>query len=245
MKDDLRLPFPDSTPDVRIATGRRELTGAFELVYRSYLAKGYIQPHPGRIVYHATFGLPSSRTIIATAEAEGMVGTLTVAGDNPLGLQLETTYPGEVQSLREHGRNVAEITCLAIQSTGKFQPGAVFFLITRFMIHYAYWRRYDDLLIAIHPRHQRFYRRCFGVDPLGPCRPHELVGGNPSVCCRIDLHHLRRNANPELWQQYFAQDLPQTPYMMPPTDPADHRYFCSRREIADLSGYRLWDQDAA
>src|SRR4030042_1702132 len=155
MKDYSAHPFPTALPDARIASVRPELTGAFELVYRCYLDKGYIQPHPGRIVYQATFGLSSSRTIIAMSRDREVAGTLTVVGDNPLGLKLESTYPGEVQSLRRRGRRVAEITCLAMRSAGEFRAMAVFFAMTRLMVHYAYWRRYDDLLLAIHPRHHR------------------------------------------------------------------------------------------
>ena len=236
MKHDSCYPFPGAVPDVRIAGTRRELTGAFELVYRCYAEKGYIDPHPGRVVYQPAFGLPSSRTIVATG-AKGVIGTLTVVGDNRLGLKMETTYPAEVQSLREQGRSVAEITCLAIRPLGEFRPMAVFFALTRLMVHYAYSRRYDDLLLAIHPRHQRFYWRCFRVFPLGPCRPYPFVSGSPSICCRVDLRNLSRNVDPETWQQYFGKELPEAHYSRPPITPADHRYFCSRSGI-------VWDTDS-
>jgi hypothetical protein len=222
----------------RIAANRREWTAAFELVYRCYLAKGYIQPHPGRIVYQATFGLPTSRTIIATNDVEDVVGTLTVVGDNPLGLQLETTYPCEVQSLRSRGRRVAEITCLAVWPTRASQPRAVLFAITHFLFHYARWRRYDDLLMAIHPSHRKFYQHCFGAELLGPLRPNKAVGGNPSVCYRIDLHWLKCRVNPKLLQQYEARMPPETHYMVPAIQPEDHQYFCTRRGVVPVGVVR-------
>ena len=236
--DHLRAPSPSSALEVRIGTARRDLTAAFELVYRRYLAKDFIGPHPGRIVYHQAFGLTSSRTIVAARRAqeagsrEQIVATLTVVGDNPLGLQMEAAFAGEVRSLRDSGRHVAEITCLAKEPGGKLAPAVVFFSLTHFMIHYAYWRRYDDLLMTIHPRHRAFYRRCFRAEILGPCRPYGIVRGNPALCCRIDLHQLRRLTDPKVERQYFATGPPKTEFASPPMAPADHAYFCAQAWIA-------------
>ena len=246
MKRVLRFPSLTPAPGAQIATSRRTLTGAFELVYRSYLAKGYIRPHPGRIVYRRVFSLPSSCTIVTAAADAEITGTLTLVGDNPLGLQLEATYPREVQSLRDQGRKVAEVTCLAIESACGFRP--TFFNLTELMIHFAYLQEYDDLLIAVHPRHYRFYWRHFRVFPLGPCRPHGAVGGNPAICCRIELHYLGRNMEPELWEQYFSGVRPERHYTGQPIMPEDHLYFCNRRGISpdtDSNAYTIWHKDAA
>ena len=234
-----RLPFPSRSPalDVRVAPCREKLTGAFELVYRSYLARGYIRPHSGGVVYQSTFGLSSSRTIVALTQVGEVVGTLTLVRDNPLGLQLEATYSAEVQLLRNQGRKVAEVTCLAVEPAAGFRPRAVFFALTQFALHYAYWQRYDDLLLAIHPRHYRFYWHCFRVYPVGPCRPHGPAQGNPAVCCRIDMRHLGRNMRPRLWQHYFSRMRSRKHYMGPPIAPADHLYLCNRRAIAPDADY--------
>jgi hypothetical protein len=248
MRDHWCFSSPNAPLDVRIATSRDELTSAFELVYQSYQAKGYLQPHAGSLIYREAFSLPASRTIIAAVQPKPVVGTLTIVGDNALGLELERTYPREVQSLRDQRRNVAEITCLAIQAPRELRSTAVFFALTRFMIHYAYWRGFDDLLIAVHPRHHRFYWRHFRVSPIGPCRPHECVNGSPSICCRIDLHHLRRNVDPDLWQQYFSLEFPETAYVRPPIAPALHRYFSRRAGLplhVDSDGGEEADKDAA
>ena len=230
--------FPSATPrlEVRVARGRPELTAAFELVYRSYLAKGYVEPHPGGVVYQASFSLRDCRTIVAVTQRGDIAGTLTVVGDSHLALQVEATYPAEVESLRKQDRRLAEITCLATEPSGEFQPRAVFFALTKFMIHYAYAQRYDDLLMAIHPRHYRFYWHCFRVYPLGPCRPHGPARGNPAVGCRIDMDSLKRNLHPRVREQYFSDVHPEAHYLGTPVAPADHLYFYSRREIAPDTG---------
>lgn len=224
-------------PEARIASGREELARAFELVYRSYVARGYLQTHRGGVVYQAAFGLDSSRTIVALTEAGEVAGTVTIVGDNPLGLQLEATFGGEVESLRKAGRRLAEVTCLAVDPESGFGPGAVFFALTRLALQHARWRQLDDLLLAVHPRHHVFYRRCFRAYAVGPCRAHGPVRGNPAVCCRIDMRRLRENMAPPLWERYFCPMRTREECEGGPMAFADHAYFCRRRGIAPDAGH--------
>jgi hypothetical protein len=224
------FPVPGVSLEFRAAYGRAELTRAFELVYRTYVSAGHIAARPGGIVYKVTFGLPSSRTLVALKRSE-IVGTVTLVGDNPLDLDLAEAYPEKVQSLRNSHRHLAEITCLAVERETGFRRCEVFFGLTRLLIHYAFWRRYDDLLIAIHPRHLPFYRRSFGAVPLGAVRRHAWVTGNPAMGCRIRLDSLQKDADPELWRQYFSQQIPETYYSGPPINQQDHKYFCRRAGI--------------
>lgn len=216
---------------VRIAGHRDEYAGAFELVYRRYLARGYIRAHPGRIVYHDVFGCEASRTLIALSKEGQVSGTLTLITDNRLGFLSEATFGEEVQAHRRRGGSMAEICCLATAGTSEAADAGVFFALTRFMIQYAFWKGHDDLLLTIHPRHYHFYWRCFRVFPLGPCRPHGTVQNNPAVLCRIDLRNLRRNGHPRLWEQYFAEAIPATQFDVPPMDFQDHLLFCRRAAL--------------
>jgi hypothetical protein len=121
---------------------------------------------------------------------------------------------------------------LAIREQSAFLSSVSFFALTKLMIHYAYWRGHDDLVMTIHPKHYRFYWRHFRMYPLGPHRPHQSAGGNPAVCHRIDLRHLKRNIAPELWEQYFSTGVPVSQLDRPPMQPADHAYFSARSGIA-------------
>ncbi len=248
MNEHLRCPPPAVGLTVGLATAREELSQAYQLVYRSYISRGYIDPHPGGLVYHEAFGLPSTRTIVAATEADGVVGTLTVVGDNALGLELDRVFPLELRSLRERGRNVCEVTCLAIDAGRRFRPTAVFFAMTKFMLHYALSRRYDDFLMACHPRHYTFYWHHYRAYLEGSCRPYESVKGSPAVCCRIDLRHLYRNMSEEMRQHYFSDPPPLHDLARPPLRPADHEYFCLRGGIiegAACSDRAEYEHDAA
>jgi hypothetical protein len=151
--------------DVRIANGRETLAAAYELVYRAYLQRGYIPANPGRIVYKEVFGLPTSQTIVTTGAAGQVVGTLTIVGDNPLGLDIEGVFPEQVARLRDRRCHIAEITSLAVEPQTAFPKRAVFFALTQFAMNYGFHQRYDGMLMAIHPRHYRFYWRVFRAVP--------------------------------------------------------------------------------
>ena len=232
-------PYADAGFDIRVASGRQELAGAYELVYRSYVDQGYVEHRPGGMVYQERFGSSSARTIVASRNAGGIVGTLSVVGDGPMGLQLEAGFSKEVDSLRRRGRRLSEITCLAIERTRGLPAGALFFALTKFMLHHARGREYDDLLMAIHPKHYRFYWRHYRVYPEGSCPRYACAAGNPAVCCRIDLHHLKRNMPPKVRDYYYSGLLPAARYQGPEVSPADHEYFCRRSGISTRPDGRL------
>ncbi len=210
-----------------IVTRRRELAAAYQLVYRRYVARGFVAASPGGIVYHDTFGLPRSRTI-RTAYENLTVGTVTIVGDNFSGLQLESTYPHEVAQLRRENRSLAEVTCLAIEPSGDEPHNGAFFALTRFMYQYARWRKFDDLLLAVHPRHVRFYERWFRVYRLGPCRPYHLVQGQPAIACRIDLHSVSETVPSDVCQWYNDPKIAPFEFQRPGISAVDHAYFSAR-----------------
>ena len=211
---------------VRVARDRSELAAAYELVYRRYLAKGYLGARPSGIVYQPSFGLSTSRTLVASVENRGIIGTMTLVGDNAIGLKLEEIYHSEVESLRIEGRSFAEVTCLCIDEESEVSGNKVFAALTKFAIHHSYLRGYDDLLLAIHPRHYRIYWHTFRAYPIGPCQPYALVGGNPALCCRINLHNLDANMTEKVRECYFEEVKPREHYDGPQVSQADHEEFC-------------------
>ena len=219
----------------RIAADRKELSAAYELVYQCYLRRGLTAPNDGKIVYRQAFGYPTSRTFVGLSEDGDVLGTLTLVGDNPHGFQLEETFGEAISRLRNARRRLAEITCLAIKPPCQITAMAVFFGLTRLMIHYAMSQRFDDLLIAVHPRHQRFYARLFLAYPIGEPRSHQAVKGKPAVCCRIELARLHQQGDRGLWQQYFGQPEPERLLVAGAIQLADHVYFCRRAGISDFA----------
>lgn len=217
---------------VRVARDRSELAAAYELVYRQYLARGYIAPRAGGIVYSAAFGLPTTRTAVATLESEHVIGTWTMVGDNASGLHLETTFPAEVERLRQAGSRLAEVTCLCIEPEISISSREVLFELTKFAVHHSFLRGYDDVLLAVHPRHYPFYWRTLRATKISDCRPYAAVSGNPAVCCQIHMASLKRSMSPTMRDWYFQNVLPPADYDGCPVSPADHQEFCRRLALS-------------
>lgn len=226
-----RLPALLAAYQTGIARGRQELIGAYELVYRRYVARGFVPPDPGGMVYHPTFALPESRTIV-TSYGGRLAGTVTLVGDNFHGLHLETTYRAEVAQLRARRRALAEVTCLAVEPQQGEPKSGAFFALTRFMFQYARWYQYDDLLLAIHPRHVQFYERWFRVYRFGPCRPYQLVQGQPAIACRIDLHAVDEVVPHDVFQWYTEPAIAPFEFCTGPISHRDHVYLSSRASHA-------------
>ena len=210
-----------------IARRRPDLVRAYELVYRRYVERGFVPPDPAGLIYHPTFGLRSSRTI-ATTYYGRTVGTVTVVGDNFNGLAIESTYPREVENLRRQNRSLAEVTCLAIEPRPEEPKNGAFFALTRFMYQYAQWCEFDDLLLAVHPRHVRFYERWFRVYRFGPCRPYDLVQGAPAIACRIDLNSVDDVVPADVYQWYTHPAILTHEFHRGPISPLDHWYLTGR-----------------
>ena len=216
----------------RIASTREEWTAAFELVYQQFLRRGYVSPHPSGIVYREAMGLEDSRTIVAVrSSSEEVVGTLTIVGDNPLGFDVEASFPREVDDLRAQGRRLAEVTALAISPLTDLPARATFFHLARLMFFHADWNGYDDMLLVVNPRHLRVYQHLFGAQMLGMCRSHGPASSHPGVVYRIDIDLAKRNFQSQL-RGWFALLLGKAGhFFQPPMSPEDHAFFCRRRGI--------------
>ncbi len=218
-----------------IAQDREQLHACFRLVYENYVSLKYIVPSQAEMMYQRTFGLPTSRTIVARDSDRRITGTLTVVGDNSLGLQIETTYSDEVDALRAGGCRLAEVTCLATHSD-RTTDISVFFALTRFLFQYATWAGYSDLLLAIHPRHARVYTRFFGAVQFGPVRPHRLVRGSPAVACRIDLQRAVQYISPVIRGWYVDDRITPGLFETPAMRLADHKHFCAQVGLPFVPG---------
>jgi len=225
---DVTKTFAGSAVDARIAAERKELTAAFELVYRSYRAKGYVRAHPSRMVYRPTFALPTSRTIVAVGASGKVVGTLTLVGDSREGLEIEAAFEAEAAQLRQRGRRLAEVTALAIEPCDDLPAGAAFWAITRLMFQYADSQGYDDLAMVVHPRHFPFYRRQFGAASLGSPRPYDAACNKPGLFCHIDVSQVKRSISPELRAWFTTCVFVPESHDFVSITRRDHEYFLKR-----------------
>jgi hypothetical protein len=196
-----------------IARNRQDLLAAFQLVYQIYLRHGFMAPvhHGMRVTPYHTL---SSTDVFVAAQAGRCVCTMSLIKDSELGLPAESLYPEQVARFRDRGLIVAEVSCLA-QCEQNFP---VLLRLINLMAQRAWFRGVDQLMIAVHPRHAKFYQRYLGFESIGSLRSYRAVCGQPAVGMSVDLSHLYLR-NPRACGHLFGIPFSLADLMVKPTSP--------------------------
>lgn len=181
--------------------------GAFQLIHQAYVRAGLGKPLPLnlRVTRHQL--QPRSQVFVGVLAGE-VVSTVSLIGDGPLGLPMESMFGPEVAQLRAEGESLSEVSCLADrrQDVRRFLP--TFRELTRLMAQFARYQSIDSLLITVNPRHVKFYTHYLGFVPISrritDC-PH--VENHPAVALRLEFARIDRD-RPVCWDAYFGNWIP-------------------------------------
>jgi hypothetical protein len=150
--------------------------------------------------------LPTTEVLVAV-ERRKVTCTMSLICDSDRGLPMEAVYPDEIAGLRLRGLSLAEVSCFAeSQNDSQGSQSAVFQLMP-LMAQLAYRRGADVLLIAVRPRHARFYQRFLGFDAIAEERSHGRVCGTRGVALAADLNRLAIN-HPRVHEWMFGEPFP-------------------------------------
>jgi hypothetical protein len=190
----------------KIASEREERVAAFRLVYQAYLRAGLIDANPHELRVTPYQLLPTTDVFVALCQGV-VVSTVSLVGDAELGLPLEAIYGAEVTTLREQGLRFAEVSSLADRRRQLSRTLPVFRNLMRLMVQTARTRGIERLLVAVHPRHSKFYQRFLNFDPLGDEKSYPQVRNRPAVALALDFARLDR-VRPVNYDTFFARSIP-------------------------------------
>jgi hypothetical protein len=172
------------TVAARLAVTRDEIDAAERLVHDVYVARGLRDAgaRPG--------GQASAGAVVFVARIDGIVdATLSLIPEGARGLPADALYGAELAERRRQRRRLAEISALAVEHGCR---GATLALVRPLIQLVGIYARdiegVDELCIAVHPRHARFYERAFGFTRFGDEKAYHAVKGAPAVGLRLDLH---------------------------------------------------------
>ena len=214
-----------TTSDVtyKIAATQQERAAAFRLVYHSYLQTGLGEANAYGMRVTPYHLLPTTEIFIAHCAGEAIF-TMSLVCDGELGMPLESVYDEEVQRRREQGLRLGEVTCLAdrrAQFRGFFP---VFLRLSRLMVQYARRQGLDELLVAVHPKHARFYQRFMDFRSIGGERAYPTVRNHPAVALCLDFARIDRE-RPESYDTFFGRPLPDVLLRPQPMPDAQEAFF--------------------
>jgi len=216
--------------DYKNAATLRERASAFRLIYDSYLRARLGEPNDYGLRVTPYHLLPTTETFLAVCGGQ-TIFTMSLVIDGQLGLPMECAYGREVEARRERGLLLGEVTCLADRRAQFERFFPVFVRLSRLMAQHAWARGLDELVIAVHPRHARFYRRFMHFEPIGPQRAYPSVRNHPAVAMSLNFARVDRE-RPTSFETFFGQWLPerqlrpqpipleQTDYFRPMVDPS-------------------------
>lgn len=179
-------------PNIKIAETRDEFAQSFALVYREYLASGYIKsPHPSEMHFSVFNFLPETCVFIFRTYLT-VISTLTQIFDTPLfGLPMDSLYKKELDALRAQGRKITELSALATPKETRWCNLMVF--LSRTMFEYSRMSAVDDICIMVNPKHVNFYKTMFLFEDFGEEKFYAGVGA-PAVALRMNMEEIEQKA---------------------------------------------------
>lgn len=209
----------------KVADCREEREEAFQLTYKAYVKANLIaeNPHEMRVSPHHLN--PMTDVLIAKYQGR-VVYTVTLITDDVAGLPMDEIFPEELDELREQGGCVAEMSCLAgDEDAFEGREGyKVYTNLISLALQFARQNGVDRLLLAVHPRHARFYDRFFGCEPIGETKAYAAVQDNPAVPCVHDFAKLDKRGY-KLFDQMYSIPFYSWELTRQPMSQMDRTYF--------------------
>ncbi len=218
--------------DYRIVSNRWERIAAYRLVYETYLRRGLIPQNHFRLRVTPYHMLPTTQTFIAVKNQE-VVCAVSLIGDGQLGLPMESVYSEEVNQARSRGLYVGEVSCLACRCDDFRQFLPIFVQLTRLMAQHARGQGMNQFLIAVHPKHAKFYQRFMGFEQIGSLREFPSVQDAPAVACCLDFARIDRD-RPKCWSEFFGSPLPQAKLELQPISLEEADYFRPATKVNEV-----------
>ncbi len=189
--------------EFRVVKTTQELLAAAQLVYTEYLLRGYLRPNAIQTKLSIYQALPSTATFIASHRHAGIIGTITLVEDSPLGLPMDEAYKSELDGLRRQGIRVAEATMLALNSQlfGRrvftmFHAKKLLLTLQLFKVMFDYLRsctQADELVACFNPKHRILYD-FLHLKPLGDLKTYSGANGNPAIARHLNVAETQQAA---------------------------------------------------
>jgi hypothetical protein len=229
--------------EYRIAATRKEREAAFRLVYNSYLRAGLAEPNDLAIRVTPYQLLPTTEVFIASA-GDDVLFTMSLVKDGELGLPMESVYGDIIEQRRRQGVRLAEVSCLADRRDALRGFFPVFLRTSRLLAQYAWKHDVDQLLVAVHPRHARFYRRMLEFKTIGEEKSYPTVRHNPAVALCLDLVRITREQS-RAFATLLSDPLPDEQLVPHPISQLDQEHFRPMVDTAFCCAPMMAEGDSA
>lgn len=217
-------------PIVKIASSRDELEQAFRLIHQAYVKAELAEPnaHGMRIT---KYQLQTSSTIFVAALRGEVISTISLVPDGELGLPIDSAFAEELARLRGSGRRLAEVSCLADRRQQIARRLVVLRELFRWMVQTARVQAIDQLVLAVHPKHTKFYLKYLACELVAGVREFKTVLNQPAVALSLDFQRIDRE-RPANYDLFFGEPIPSAALERQPMSMDDRAYFAAMLDPA-------------
>jgi len=162
----------------KVAKTFEEVTDAWCVVYKQYLASSLILPNELSIFTFPEYISNNSAVIMGTKMGH-TVCTVSAVLDSERKLPLDHYYGEDLNRMRSEGRKLVEIGLLAdSRGAGNFSNiTGLMSVIARFGV----FSDHHDFVIGVHPRRMQFFNQVFGFTQAGEIRDYGKLKTAPVV----------------------------------------------------------------
>ena len=169
----------------KLAETLEERLQSFRVLHDMYVRRGLIDPTPTGLRFTVFSVLPTTAIFVGIRDGT-VVSTMSLIEDSPLGVPMEKLYREEIGRRRLERRRFAEVSALAVQTEARGKGLAL--MMYNLMFRWAFFHRsVDELVIAVHPKAEGFYRDVLLFDRFGDLRAYESLKDAPAVALKLDL----------------------------------------------------------
>jgi tetratricopeptide (TPR) repeat protein len=197
--------------EYKIASNTEEIKKAYELVYENYIEKKFCNLNYHKMRIFLFDSLTTTRTFIAK-DGENVLATTTLVFDSPIGLPSEEIYKDRLETLRNQGKKICEISKLSTQRVLGAKALAILPLLFRSCWLYAKEiNPHNHFCIMVEPQNEGFYKKYYYFENHSEIRLDHKANEASSILLEMPIDitikpSLLKNARSNKIYQMHFQD---------------------------------------
>lgn len=176
---------------IRLAENAQEIAAANEIIYTSYVNKGYWRQECDLPQQNRYLSSPARDVFVVLDEGK-VIGSASIIKDSEDGLPADLFQPEIMSDLRSSGDRIAEVSALAINKSHA-QSGELILFLLKFTYQYSFYYAGIDRFVAVTtPKHARFYEKICHFHRLTSTATYTYVNTDAQL---LTVHLLKDRAS--------------------------------------------------
>jgi hypothetical protein len=172
---------------IKVANTLEERECVFQLAYKIYLEKGYVNQNSQEWLVQSYDANPETVILIVQDQNKKIAGSLTLVFSESTKLPAEKIYDQEIKSLKHQGEKMVEISRLVISHEYRNSKDVLRLLINYLSIYSYHVKNYSSLVIQVNPRHKTYYKALLNFEEIGTEKSCPSVQNAPAVLLHLSL----------------------------------------------------------